>query len=472
DVEEAYSALPSLLKSSLLPFQRDGVRFALKRKGRVLIGDEMGLGKTLQALAVAAAYKREWPLLIICPSSLRLNWAQECSRWLEGMKEEPLEVQVVMKGSDAIKGVDVTIVSYDLATRMSDAIKASSFKVVIADESHYIKTDKALRTRACMPLLRQASRAILLSGTPALSRPVELLSQLQCLQPKIFSSKREFQRRYCNAKQGRWGLDTSGASCLQELSILLSSSVMIRRLKREVLVELPAKRRQKVFINVANKDLKKIQSIMNRIDSVDMRPSSSPPAGHAGDEKEQVGENGGERKRRRGSMLDSLITEAYLETGLAKLPEVCSYLADLIEGGCKFLVFAHHLQVLDGIERFLLRSSVKYIRIDGSVPPAARAERVKMFQEEEEVRVGVLGMTAAGTGLTLTSAATVVFAELYWTPGVMMQAEDRVHRISQQLPVNIHYLLARGTADELVWSSIVSKVKIVSWALDGSQQAV
>merc|ERR1719277_2038936 len=112
------------------------------------------------------------------------------------------------------------------------------------------------------------------------------------------------------------------------------------------------------------------------------------------------------------------------------------------------------------------------MRIDGSVNAAERLRRVDMFQKDESCRIAVLGLTAAGVGITLTAASTVVFAELHWTPGALIQAEDRAHRIGQKSSVNIHYLIAKGTVDDMIWQSLYRKVSVVSRMCDGRKESL
>ena len=191
--------IPPDLRSSLLPFQADGVWFAISRGGRVLLGDEMGLGKTVQAIAVASAFREDWPLLIVCPSSLRLNWKHELSAWLPGE-----DVKVLLTGVEACKVLDdktlpnVTIISYDLLAVAHRKLSRlpSRFKILIADESHYVRNGQSARCRAVAAVAGSAARVLLLSGTPALSRPSELFTQLHFLQPKMFHSKKAFEERY------------------------------------------------------------------------------------------------------------------------------------------------------------------------------------------------------------------------------------------------------------------------------------
>lgn len=131
------------------------------------------------------------------------------------------------------------------------------------------------------------------------------------------------------------------------------------------------------------------------------------------------------------------------------------------------MIFGHHRHMLDALEATAVRCNVGYIRIDGSVPSTERLSRVDAFQSDDSVCVAVLGLLAAGVGLTLTAASAVVFAELHWTPGVLVQAEDRAHRIGQKSSVNVHYLVGDGTLDDLIWPSVSHKVEVVSAMCDG-----
>lgn len=149
-------------------------------------------------------------------------------------------------------------------------------------------------------------------------------------------------------------------------------------------------------------------------------------------------------------------------TAEAKIRAIMEYIMDMLECGReKFLVFAHHKLVLDSITRELGEKGVNYIRIDGSTPSAERHQLCERFQFSEKSCVAVLSITAANMGLTLHAADMVVFAELFWNPGVLIQAEDRVHRIGQTSNVDIHYLVAKGTADDHLWPMIQEKMNVL-----------
>ena len=152
------------------------------------------------------------------------------------------------------------------------------------------------------------------------------------------------------------------------------------------------------------------------------------------------------------------LMDLWKKTAEAKLPAMKEYIEDLLEAGHKMLIFAHHQSVLDAFEATFMEKHHRHIRIDGKTPPSSRQDLCNSFQQDPAIRMALLSITAASTGLTLTAATTVVFAELFWNPGVMVQAEDRAHRIGQCDSVNVHYLLAKGTTDDNVWPLILKKL--------------
>uniref|UniRef100_A0A8C5APF2 SWI/SNF-related matrix-associated actin-dependent regulator of chromatin subfamily A-like protein 1 n=1 Tax=Gadus morhua TaxID=8049 RepID=A0A8C5APF2_GADMO len=427
--EADLSAVDPSLTSSLMPFQREGVNFAVFKEGRLLLADDMGLGKTVQAICIAAYYRKEWPLLVVAPSSVRFTWAEAFRRWLPLLEAD--SINVVVKAKDELRGGLVTIVSYDLLSRMDKQQQAAKpFHVLIMDESHFLKNMKTARCKAALPLLKAARRVILLSGTPAMSRPSELYTQVLAVRPTLFPRFHEFGLRYCNAKQLTWGWDYSGSSHLGELRLLLQESLMLRRLKTEVMSQLPAKQRKVVVVT---------------IDTVGARTKAA------------LGAAARELTKEKEALL-----VFYNHTADAKIQAITEYIMDLLECGReKFLVFAHHKTVLDSITEELRKKSVPFIRIDGSTSSAERHQRCELFQHGMGSCVAVLSITAANMGITLHAANLVVFAELFWNPGVLIQAEDRVHRIGQTSNVDIHYLVAKGTADDHLWPMIQEKMNVL-----------
>jgi len=241
------------LRDQLMSFQKEGVQYGISRQGRVMIADDMGLGKTVQALGLASHYRDAWPLLIIAPSSMRFAWEAAVLKWLPTVG--PQDVSVITTGKDFIGESLVVILSYDLVKKKKDQLLKKDFQFVILDESHMIKDSKSGRSQAVEPLAKNSRYLVLLSGTPALSRPIELYSQVAVLQPRLFPSVTQFGNRYCDGKKkligGREVPDFSGSSNMTELSLLLQERCMIRRLKQEVLDQLPAKQRCMVLLDPA-----------------------------------------------------------------------------------------------------------------------------------------------------------------------------------------------------------------------------
>ncbi|XP_033371914.1 SWI/SNF-related matrix-associated actin-dependent regulator of chromatin subfamily A-like protein 1 isoform X3 [Parus major] len=438
DIPDAdLSVVDSKIVTSLMPFQREGVNFAISRDGRLLLADDMGLGKTIQAICIAAYYQQEWPLLVVTPSSVRFTWAEAFHRWLPSLS--PGSTNVIVSGKDNLTGSLINIISFDLLSRMDKQLK-STFQVVIVDESHFLKNTKTARCQAAMPLLKAAKRVILLSGTPAMSRPAELYTQIAAVQPTFFPQFHSFGLRYCDAKKMPWGWDYSGSSNLTELKILLEESIMIRRLKSDVLSQLPAKQRKMVV--VAPEGI-----------------SAKTKAALAAEAKKMA--KGYESKQQEKEAL----LVFFSRTAEAKIRSVVEYILELLESGNnKFLVFAHHKIMLDAVVAELKKKQVEYIRIDGCTSSAERQSLCQKFQFSEKQAVAVLSLTAANMGLTLSAADLVVFAELFWNPGILIQAEDRAHRIGQTSSVNIHYLVAKGTADDYLWPMIQEKIKVLGEA--------
>lgn len=436
------SDLPEALVSKLYPFQIDGIKFVLSRHGRALIGDEMGCGKTIEAIISAFAYIEEWPLLVICPASIKLNWRDEFLKWLPELHRKDFIILDSKKNSNA--QAKVWIVSYSMANSLESFFKSKCFQVIIADECHYLKNFSAKRTKTIVPMLQRSKRVLLLSGTPVISRPSELYNLLTAIRPDVFRSFKDFANRYCEPKTYMNHVDYSGCSNMKELYTLLSSTVMIRRLKADVLTQLPSKVRQKIEIPVNTQNCKEIRKIYSEIRNNQSGVSLSP------------------------SEINKFMSQAYMLTAKAKIKGVTDYITYLIENECKFIIFAHHLDMLDAIQDQAVKLKVGYIRIDGSTSIEKRAKAVYEFQNNKECLIGILSILAAGVGITLTAAATVVIAEMAWSPGVMIQAEDRAHRIGQNKSVNIHYLFGPATLDEYIWPKIHSKLTIITGTLDNN----
>ncbi|KAG4142216.1 hypothetical protein ERO13_D06G117500v2 [Gossypium hirsutum] len=359
--------IPKSIESKLLPFQREGVRFVLQHGGRALLADEMGLGKTLQAIAVAACVRDSWPVLILAPSSLRLHWASMIEQWLNIPPPDIVVVFSQMGGSNR-----------------------SGFTILSSNSKGDIHLDGLFNIIS-----------------------YDLVAKLENV---LMAS--EFK--------GVFGT-YQGASNHEELHNLMKATVMIRRLKKDVLYQLPMKRRQQVFLELTEKDMKWISCLFCELEVVKGKITMCKS-------EEEV--------KSLKLVQKNLINKIYTDSAEAKIPAVLDYLGTIVEADCKFLIFAHHQPMIEAIHQFLLKKKVGCIRIDGTTPASSRQALVNDFQEKDAIKAAVLSIKAGGVGLTLTAASTVIFAELSWTPGDLIQAEDRAHRIGQ-----IDMLVKRGAIE-------------------------
>ncbi|WAR19042.1 ZRAB3-like protein [Mya arenaria] len=392
---EILSKLPPKLLHRLMPFQKKGVLFAVRKNGRCLIADEMGLGKTLQAISVSYYYRDEWPLLIIVPSSLRYCWIEEFEKWLPDI--DPADINLVQSGSDVseIGKAKVTITTFGLLSKatsrlLKEALFSQGFQVVIVDESHYIRNVKTASAKTVVPLIKNANRRVLLSGTPALSRPVELYPQIDAICPDKFGSWWHYTARYCDAKAEWIGKvrrrNVNGASNLEELQHMLASTLMIRREKSQVLTQLPPKQRQKEI----RQTFDELRPLLKR----------------NGKDKFEVLTGAGEHDTKDSNML-ALVSRLYQLSGEAKIGPAKEYIEMLCENpSLKFLVFAYHHAMMNGLSESLHDKHINFIRIDGDTPPSERPHLVHKFQSDPETRVAVLSILAAGVTIVTSTTLT------------------------------------------------------------------
>lgn len=408
------------LGGQLLPFQVDAVEFGLRHHARFLLGDEMGLGKTITALALAKHFVEEWPVLVIAPAPLCRVWQDQALRWLPKLLA-PKDVVVVRSGQEVVPtAAKMVVVSYNLlSAAQQDSSKPGSFRefqIVIVDECHQLRGQSSKRAQAVVPLARRAKHALLLTGTPLVARAEDAYPLLEILLPEgELPSVNDFAARY-----GR-----RGAQRLQELHALLGS-VMLRRTKVEMLPQLPKKRRRRVLLDLGPS-----------------APSASPAA------------------------REEPVEEACERLAKAKTAAVAEYLSCLLAANVRFLVFAHHLAMLDALEKSLREQSVRYFRIDGSTVMTERSKYIDSFQTTDYFQVALLSLTACSQGFTLSAASLVVFAELFWVPGTLLQAEDRAHRLGQESMVDVHYLVAPGTVDERMLAAVERRARDADKAVDG-----
>ena len=481
------------LDNKLYSFQKEGVEFGLSKNGRFILGDEMGVGKTVQALAISIVYKKDLPCLVLCPSSLRFNWRDEIIAWVsktEGFSVKN-HIQLISRGDQSIsKKARYVIISYDLAKNHPKKLSKSKFGMVIADEAHLLKNPKTVRAKTLNPIISSIKRIMLLTGTPALSSSKELFSLLHVLRPDKFDSYKQFRTMYCDRTREHEA----------RLNLLLAE-FMLRRLKKDVLEQLPSKVRLKVRVETDQKVIGMIVDLRNELAEMGVDLDKELKRIMEGTKKDKKKKKKGQKKKKKGTeneekkegkgltkeqrgRIRGNIFKIYQLSGVAKIASACSFLNNCLSyKDQKFVLFAHHRAVIEGLTTYMKQShpDVGFVTITGGDSMKAREEGVKKFQkelsdEEKEtgggVRVAILSIRAASMGFTLTAASTVIFVELYWTPALIVQAEDRLHRISQKNSVTVYYLMGQATIDLEMFRLLVRKFDSVSRVLDGDNAQV
>lgn len=467
---------------SYLPYQRAGISYALNRTA-TLIADEQGLGKTIQAIGIINSDDTIRTVLIVCPASLKINWRNECAAWLT----RDLTVAIFPEFGA------VTIINYDQLKKLPKGISPD---LLVCDEAHYVKNAEAKRSKAVKDIAKRAKRRIFLTGTPMPSRPLELWSLLQMLDPLAWDPAgkargklvdagegagfTKFAWRYCAPKQveigwGKAGWDFTGSSNLEELQERLRTTIMVRRMKADVLTELPPKTRQCLVLARSTTPLSAgVVKAMRHLDA-EFDPDARETSGFLLDESRDYNEVIA------GLRADKVLFEEISKTrhmqALAKVDAVVDFVSDALQQSDKIILFCHHRDVLD-----LLHSGLDAVTnggvvcIHGDTPkddsPEGRNAQVKRFQTDPSVRVILGTFGPMGTGLTLTASQDVIFAEDPWTPAEVDQAEDRAHRIGQAGNVLCRHLVVDGTLDAKIVKMLVRKQGVIHKALNGIIRAL
>ena len=447
-----WERIPEKIRENWFPFQKEDVERAVNEfAGKCFLAHDMGCGKSLISLGVVSNYRTKSSRhLIIVPSYLRQNWWVEVSTWLGH------DAQVIFKTKDALTLNQFVIVSYDLAVRKLAEIQAIKWTTITADECHYLKSRTAKRTKLLGPLIQQCNHVLLLSGTPALSRPCELFTQFQALFPRTFKQFSLFAKRYCNLKKTVWGWDSSGSTNPDELGVLMASS-MIRRLKRDVLKDLPKKTRRQITIPLSKKEKKELESNFAKLKEMNEILNKVVVAD--------------QETRNLAFQRQSLVSELFRCTARAKLKGVCDYVKGILQDNTdqKIILFGYHQITMNSLEQLISEQlKERFIRIDGKTPQMERQSLVDAFQDKDGPRIAILSIGACNSGITLTACHYTIFCELTWTPALMLQCEDRTHRIGATQVCHYDYLCAEDSLDERVLSKIQGKFGLLDQIIDGN----
>ena len=337
----------------------------------------------------------------------------------------------------------IYIINYDLVSKWLDKFIEIDPKTIIIDEAHFIKNNKAKRTKNIKKLAK-GREIIALTGTPIINKPVEFFNILNLIEPDLFNNWFSYVKRYCGAYQDRYGWDVSGSTNSEELHAL-ASKCMIRRLKKDVLTQLPSKIRSVIPLEINNKkqyDFAKKELI------------------------QYLTEKKGSTEAIKAKNAETLVRIETLKQIVVKgkIKGIIEWIKDYLESNDKLVVFCTHLDVMAKLKETFRDICVE---VNGSITGVKRDQAVNEFQNNPNIRL-FIGNKAAGVGITLTAANSTCTIELPWSPGDCDQQEDRVHRIGQESDiVNAFYLIGQNTIEEEIIELLDKKRKVLDSVVDG-----
>ena len=422
--------------------QEDGIKFLMKNK-KCILADDMGLGKTYQSI-VAALESGAERVLIICPSSLKINWMREVQNFCDdvsiitGTYWDPARFTIInydiLKNFHTVKEKNKEYEEWELRREIADF----NPDLLILDEAHYVKNHKSKRGAILKDLSKNFSceRVWLLTGTPIANRPMDYYNLLSIIDSPITNNWVHYAKTYCEGKRfrkgGKYVWVTKGASNLDELASKTKRTILRR--KKENVLDLPEKLITPVYLELENVD------------------------GYKSVWEDYLAKRKLEGKK--GNPARDLVEMTLLRTFIAMetVPYSIEKAEEALELNKKVIIFCNFNDEMDAFNRHF---GNKAVCVRGGMSDKQKQLSVDRFQEDDSCKVFVGQIKAAGVGLTLTKAEIVIMNSLDWVPGNHEQAEDRAYRIGQKETVNIYYMLMDDTIDTLLWDILNEKKKII-----------
>lgn len=513
------------------PYQNAGIerilqQYRLSRSavgvGGLLLADDMGVGKTVQAAGLISNLPSLRRILIVVPASLRLNWRDElhekCAlagrtvavqgtykkkRLYRRKKETAEEYAARQAQVDAraaaprLPDANIVIISYDMAaTVFNDAIHAETWDLVICDEAHYLKNSSARRTSRLLGIDKQGERdslppvpaefVLFLTGTPILKAPQDLWPLLRRIDPYgLGANFYRYATRYCGYHETPFGHDfrTPGEVEQKELNVALRGTVMLRRLRSDVLKDLPGKSRtilrleatpflQKMIdrhdaeISELREALDEAETAFREVSDEKARAiAEGMPVPPAVEKRFFAAE---QTHKRAANQMRGALARALHEVALAKLPDVKEQIQGVLDCGEKVIVFATHKDVVNTLAEHFPCGSVV---VTGDTDNRKAHELVRRFQTDPDCRILFGNIIKAGVGHTMTAASHVIFAEMDSRDAIMRQAEDRADRYGQTTIVQSKWLLLEGSVEEMILRAIQRKERVSNTVLNSVERS-
>ena len=458
-MEKHHPVVPSTLQAELRDYQAEGFAY-LSRLAHWKIGaclaDDMGLGKTIQAIALLLTYATTGPCLVVAPTSVCFVWLDELAKFAPTLVSHTLynsnDREVLIQG---LGKLDILICSYGLLHQAGDLLIKKPWKMVILDEAQAIKNPDTKRWKYATQLNSPCRLA--LTGTPIENHLGELWSIFRFLNPGLLGSLTHFQQRFSGP------IEKSQDPVAKRALKNVVSPYILRRTKSEVLLELPAKSEQSIFIEPSTEEkafyeavrIKALEKIhqLNQFENTTKRFSILA-----------------EISRLRQACCHASLVDENITIESSKLKEFLTLVKNIIDNKHKVLVFSQFVRYLDKVKAVLNQENIDYQYLDGATSLKNRKQAVDDFQSGK-CDLFLISLKAGGSGLNLTAADYVIILDPWWNPAVEEQAADRAHRMGQLRPVTVYRLIMKNTIEEKILTLHKNKKDLAADLLSGSDMS-
>jgi len=464
EASELVPQLPSTLQAELRDYQCDGFDWAMRLAhwgAGACLADDMGLGKTLQALAVIVARAQKGGSLVLAPTSVCFNWQQEITRFAPTLNVKIFgrdgDIGERQKVLDNLQPFDVVICSYGLLQRESEKLAAVEWQTIVADEAQALKNPLAKRTQAALALSGKFKMAT--TGTPIENNLTELWSLFRFINPGLLGSQKQFHKRFAQLIESNKASDDAAKRRASFALRQVISPFILRRLKSQVLTELPARTEINLPIELSEQEITFYEALRRQAIENLMHEDVAEGQQHIKMLAEIM-------KLRRACCHPSLVmAESTIES--SKLKAFDNLMIELKQNNHKCLVFSQFVGHLHLLRERLIANGISFQYLDGSTPVSQRQQAVNAFQAGEG-DVFLISLKAGGSGLNLTAADYVVHMDPWWNPAVEDQASDRAHRMGQTRPVTIYRFIAKNTIEDKIVALHQHKRDLANSLLEGS----
>ena len=449
--------MPTTLQAELRDYQIDGFKWLARLAhwgAGACLADDMGLGKTLQSLAFLLTRATQGTTLIIAPTSVCFNWIDEIQRFTPTLKVRHFASGQQKQVLDDLHAMDVVICSYGLLQAQAKTLTSIKWHTIIADEAQAFKNSQTKRSRAMMDL--QGDYRMILTGTPIENHLGEFWNLFRFINPGLLGSLQNFNKQFASPIENNGDKDAA-----RRLKNLIKPFIL-RRLKTEVLTELPSRTEITVQVDMSDEEIALYEALRRK--AVEKLAAADDEPG-----QKRIKILAEIMRLRRACCHPKLVMPEVSMTS-SKLQAFAEIISELKENRHKALVFSQFVGHLEILREFLDSQKIEYQYLDGSTPQKKRKTAIDAFQAGQG-DVFLISLKAGGTGLNLTAADYVIHMDPWWNPAVEDQASDRAHRMGQTRPVTIYRLVTRNTIESKIVQLHQKKRELADNLLEGSEMS-